>query len=195
MSLLLENGAEVEMKEVGNRTPLVQAINNGSIAVIKLLLNNGAKVDCWCRLNQSWRGGWSGNSSEGDPWFFGKGYDNKGNRVYDAKLRDEMAETLHDLEDVVEEEFGEEEYPFPYDIRLEYVEWHLDMSFVWVNVRTPLLQAMEKRNDAAVTLLLEKLLQNSVKPSPKKRRVLLWWAKNRGNEAILKLVEQYVQSQ
>jgi ankyrin repeat protein len=45
MSLLLENGADIEMKEVEGGTPLAVAIDNGSEAVIKLLLAKGAKVD------------------------------------------------------------------------------------------------------------------------------------------------------
>ncbi|PKK35053.1 hypothetical protein CI102_15277, partial [Trichoderma harzianum] len=42
---LLENGAEVEAKDEGNRTPLVQAIEGQHVAVVKRLLERGAKMD------------------------------------------------------------------------------------------------------------------------------------------------------
>jgi ankyrin repeat protein len=43
--LLLDKGADVEMKEEAGGTPLIRAIVNGSEAIIKLLLAKGAKVD------------------------------------------------------------------------------------------------------------------------------------------------------
>jgi len=46
MSLLLENGADIEMKGLDDCAPLAAAIDSGSEAVIKLLLAKGAKVDC-----------------------------------------------------------------------------------------------------------------------------------------------------
>jgi hypothetical protein len=45
VKLLLENGANIEIKEKGGGTPLTRAIENGSEAVIKLLLTKGVKVN------------------------------------------------------------------------------------------------------------------------------------------------------
>ena len=43
MKLLLEHGAELETKDEDGRTPLSCAAGNGHEAVVKLLLENGAK--------------------------------------------------------------------------------------------------------------------------------------------------------
>ncbi|UKZ79070.1 hypothetical protein TrVFT333_006821 [Trichoderma virens FT-333] len=42
---LLESGADVEAKDEGDRTPLVQAIEGEHVAVVKRLLETGAKMD------------------------------------------------------------------------------------------------------------------------------------------------------
>ncbi|PKK35652.1 hypothetical protein CI102_15260 [Trichoderma harzianum] len=42
---LLKNGAEVEAKDEGNRTPLVQAIEGQHVVVVKRLLETGAEMD------------------------------------------------------------------------------------------------------------------------------------------------------
>ena len=47
VKLLLNNGANKEMKEKRGGTPLTRALGNGSEAIIKLLLAKGAEVDMY----------------------------------------------------------------------------------------------------------------------------------------------------
>ena len=53
MKLLLDKGADVEVKEEGGGTPLTKAINAGSEVMIKLLLEKGAKVNYVYRVSVS----------------------------------------------------------------------------------------------------------------------------------------------
>ena len=45
MKLLLENGARPDFEDEGGSTPLSRAIENGSVAVVQLLLAKEVKMD------------------------------------------------------------------------------------------------------------------------------------------------------
>ena len=45
MKQLLENGARPDFEDEGGRTPLSRAIENGSVAVVQLLLAKEVKMD------------------------------------------------------------------------------------------------------------------------------------------------------
>ncbi len=45
VSLLLEKGADVNIKDIGGETPLLKASSYGDAAVVSLLLENGAYVN------------------------------------------------------------------------------------------------------------------------------------------------------
>ena len=51
--ILLEHGALREAREYRNSTPLITAIDNNRTGIVKLLLENGARVDSICGVNSS----------------------------------------------------------------------------------------------------------------------------------------------
>ena len=51
--ILLEHGALREAREYRNSTPLITAIENNRTGMVKLLLENGARVDSICGVNSS----------------------------------------------------------------------------------------------------------------------------------------------
>jgi len=48
VKLLIDKGADVNVKNVGDRTPLMWAAMHGHTEVVRLLIDNGADVDAKC---------------------------------------------------------------------------------------------------------------------------------------------------